>query len=56
MLHDRNITNQKYGTHSALNMFDEISMTQSKPLANYMGFTEKEVSNLCQKHNVDYQK
>lgn len=47
---------KKYGTHSALNMFDEISMTQSKPLANYMGFTEEEVSNLCRKHNVDYQK
>ena len=47
---------KKYGTHSALNMFDEISMTQPKPLANYMGFTEEEVSNLCQKHNVDYQK
>ncbi len=47
---------KKYGTHSALNMFDEISMTQSKPLANYMGFTEEEVSNLYRKHNVDYQK
>ena len=47
---------KKYGTHSALNMFDEISMTQPKPLANYMGFTEEEVSNLCRKHNVDYQK
>ena len=47
---------KKYGTHSALNMFDEISMTQSKPLSRYMGFTEKEVSDLCQKHNVNYQK
>ncbi len=40
---------KKYGTHSALNMFDEISMTQSKPLANYMGFTEEEVSNILSK-------
>ena len=47
---------KKYGTHSALNMFDEISMTQSKPLSRYMGFTEEEVFNLCQKHHVDYQK
>lgn len=47
---------KKYGTHSALNIFDEISMTQPKPLANYMGFTEEEVSNLYRKHNVDYQK
>ena len=37
-------------------MFDEIPKTQPKPLANYMGFTEEEVSNLCRKHNVDYEK
>ena len=47
---------KKYGTHSALNMFDEISMTQSKPLSSYMGFTENEVFNLCHNHHVDYQK
>ena len=32
---------KKYRTHSALNIFDEISMIQSKPLSQYMGFTEK---------------
>ena len=37
-------------------IFDEISMTQSKPLSNFMGFTEAEVSELCQKHDIDYQK
>ena len=42
---------KKYGS-----IFDEISMTQSKPLSRYMGFTEEEVFNLCQKHHVDYQK
>ena len=42
---------KKYGS-----IFDEISMTQSKPLSSYMGFTEEEVLNLCQKHHVDYQK
>ena len=34
---------KKYGTHSALNMFDEISMVDSGLLSEYMGFTEKEV-------------
>ena len=32
---------KKYRTDSALNIFDEISMIQSKPLSQYMGFTEK---------------
>lgn len=30
---------KKYGTHSALNMFDEYSMTRSEQMAEYMGFT-----------------
>ena len=34
---------KKYGTHSALNMFDEISMVDPELLPEYMGFTEKEV-------------
>ena len=34
---------KKYGTHSALNMFDEFSMIDPGPLAEYVGFTEKEV-------------
>ena len=40
---------KKYGTHSALNMFDEFSMIDPGPLAEYVGFTEKEVEALCQK-------
>ena len=32
---------KKYGTHSALNMFDEFSMIDPGPLAEYVGFTEK---------------
>ena len=28
---------KKYGTHSALNMFDEFSMTNPGPLAEYVG-------------------
>ena len=38
---------KKYGTHSALNMFMEYSMTDSGNMAEYFGFTEKEVENLC---------
>ena len=37
---------KKYGTHSALNMFDEFSMIDPGPLAEYVGFTEEEVRNL----------
>lgn len=32
---------KKYGTHSALNIFDEFSMTEPKQLAEYIGFTGK---------------
>ena len=45
---------KKYGTHSALNMFDEISMIEPKPLEKFMGFTENEVKALCDQNNVDY--
>ena len=38
---------KKYGSHSALNMFMEFSMTNPKGLAEYVGFTEVEVRNLC---------
>lgn len=39
---------KKYGTHSALNMFDEFSMIEAGPMVTYMGFTEDEVDLLCQ--------
>ena len=38
---------KKYGSHSALNMFMEYSMTDPGNMAEYFGFTEKEVENLC---------
>ena len=44
---------KKYGTHRALNMFDEFSMIDPGPLAEYVGFTEKEVEALCQKYQMD---
>ena len=46
---------KKYGTHSALNMFDEFSMIDPGPLAAYVGFTEKEVQGLCEKYGMDMQ-
>lgn len=45
---------KKYGTHSALNMFDEFSMVNSYSLPESFGFTEKEVKELCQLYNNDY--
>lgn len=44
---------KKYGTHSALNMFDEFSMLDVGPLASYVGFTQEEVSKLCEKYDID---
>lgn len=44
---------KKYGTHSALNMFDEFSMISAGPLASYVGFTESEVAELCQRFEMD---
>lgn len=45
---------KKYGTHSALNMFNEYSMTEPKALAEYIGFTEAEVMMLCDKYKMDF--
>jgi hypothetical protein len=44
---------KKYGTHSALNMFDEFSMTRQGPLARLTGFTQGEVEKLCGQHGTD---
>lgn len=41
---------KKYGTHSALNMFDEFSMTNPGVLAEFVGFTEEEVEELCRRY------
>lgn len=45
---------KKYGKHSALNMFDEYSMTQPMRLASFTGFTEGEVKGLCDEYEMDY--
>lgn len=44
---------KKYGTHSALNMFDEFSMLDAGPLAEFVGFTESEVAALCERYHMD---
>ena len=46
---------KKYGTHSALNMFDEFSMTNPKQLTEYVGFTESEVRELCSRYEMDFE-
>lgn len=34
-------------------MFDEFSMISPGPLAEYVGFTEAEVKQLCEKYQMD---
>lgn len=46
---------KKYGEHSALNMFDEFSMTNQMALAEFTGFTEQEVQLLCKKHEMSFE-
>ena len=45
---------KKYGTHSALNMFSEYSMTNPRQLAQYVGFTGEEVQGLCEKYHLNF--
>lgn len=45
---------KKYGEQSALNMFDEYSMTNAEPIEEFTGFTEAEVIELCQKYDMDF--
>ena len=47
---------KKHGEHSALNMFDEYSMTNQRELAEFTGFTEEEVSGLCVQYDMPYEK
>ena len=46
---------KKYGSHSALNMFSEYSMTNPRELAPYFGFTEEEVKDLCIQHDMSFE-
>lgn len=45
---------KKYGQHSALNMFTEVSMTNPREYAEFTGFTENEVMKLCTKYDMPF--
>lgn len=45
---------KKYGSHSALNMFTEFSMTNPRMLSEFVGFTQSEVEGLCKKYDMDF--
>lgn len=46
---------KKYGSHSALNMFTEYSMTNPREMAPYFGFTEEEVRTLCIQYKRNFE-
>ena len=45
---------KKYGEHSAVNMFEEYSMTNARELGTFFGFTQAEVRAECEKYEVSY--
>ena len=47
---------KKEKAQSAVNNLDEFTMLQAFGLAPYIGFTENEVKNLCEKYNRDFEK
>ena len=46
---------KKYGSHSALNMFTEYSMLNPREMAEFFGFTENEVKELCLEYKRNFQ-
>lgn len=46
---------KKYGEHSALNMFTEIAMTNTREYAEFTGFTEAEVQELCKQYDMPFE-
>ena len=46
---------KKYGIHSALNMFNEYSMTNQYVFEEYTGFTDDEVKKLCKRFRMDFE-
>ena len=45
---------KRYNTQSALNNFDEYSMTVPRNMGDYFGFIEEEVKTLCKTFNRDF--
>lgn len=46
---------KKYGTQSAMTDFREYTMLSPKQLAEYVGFTEQEVKNLCDQSGMNFE-
>ena len=46
---------KKYGSHSALNMFTEYSMTNPREMAEFFGFTAEEVKELCYLYHRNFE-
>jgi hypothetical protein len=46
---------KKYGTHSALNMFEEYTMVDPGPLVPYVGFTDEEVRLICDERDLRFE-
>ncbi len=47
---------KKYGQHSALNMFTEISMIDATPIPQFTGFTDDEVMEKCEQYGVPFER
>lgn len=47
---------KKYGTQSALTDFKEFTIVKPGRLAEFMGFTEDEVKELCSRYQIDFQR
>jgi hypothetical protein len=45
---------KRYNSESALNNFEEFTMTRPGRLAEYIGFTEDEVRALCSEYDMDF--
>lgn len=46
---------KKYGEHSALNIFTEVSMSNAREYAEFTGFTEAEVERLCEEYHMPFE-
>lgn len=46
---------KRYNSESALNNFKEYTMASPKGLAEYVGFTQNEVQDLCEKYHMDFE-
>ena len=46
---------KKYGHESAMSDFYEYSMVEPRPLQEYIGFTESEVRDICDKKSIDFE-